>query len=112
MDPFLKFSGWDAFELQGKSDKDIIIFIDGNNGLIQIEEGEEYPEDTHLLAEELTSRFAVDENDMVNVSVVCSGSAAKHGYMGMLNFSFYDPRRKLCRFKAGCPWRFGNHPAR
>ena len=97
--PLLKFSGWDAFELQGKSDKDILIFIDGNNGLIQIEEAEEYPEDSHLLAEELTRKYALNEDDMVNISVVCTGSAAKHGYMGMLNFSFYDPRRKVCRFK-------------
>ena len=97
--PLLKFSGWDAFELQGKSEKEILIFIDGNNGRIQIEEAEEYPEDTHLLAEELTKKYAENEDDMVNVSVVCSGSGAKHSYMGMLNFSFYDPRRKVCRFK-------------
>ncbi|MDD3948401.1 MAG: aldehyde ferredoxin oxidoreductase N-terminal domain-containing protein [Anaerolineaceae bacterium] len=34
--PLLKFSGWDAHELQGKADKDLVIFIDGNTGLIQI----------------------------------------------------------------------------
>ena len=61
--------------------------------------GEEYPEDSHLLAEELTTKYAVDEDDKVNVSVVSSGSAAKHTLMGMLNFSFYDPRRKTVRFK-------------
>ena len=52
--PLLKFSGWDAFELQGKADKELLIFIDGNNGRIEIEEAEEYPDDAHLLAEELT----------------------------------------------------------
>jgi aldehyde:ferredoxin oxidoreductase len=52
-----------------------------------------------LLAEELTTKYAVDEDDKVNVSVVSSGSAAKHTLMGMLNFSFYDPRRKTVRFK-------------
>jgi len=97
--PLLKFSGWDALELQGKADKDLVIFIDGNTGLIQIEEGEEYPEDSHLLAEELTTKFAKDEDDKVNVSVVSSGSGALHTLMGMLNFSFYDPRRKVVRFK-------------
>ena len=94
-----KFAGWDALELQGKAEKDLIIFIDGNEGLISIEEGEEYPEDSHLLAEELTTRFAGSEEDKVHVSVVSSGSAAKHVLMGMLNFSFYDPRRKTVRFK-------------
>lgn len=97
--PLLKFSGWDALELQGKAEKDLIIFIDGNEGIIQFEDGEEYPEDSHLLAEELTTKYAVDEDDKVNVSVVSSGSAAKHTLMGMLNFSFYDPRRKTVRFK-------------
>lgn len=97
--PLLKFSGWDALEIQGKAEKDLIIFIDGNEGIIQFEDGEEYPEDSHLLAEELTTKYAIDENDKVNVSVVSSGSAAKHTLMGMLNFSFYDPRRKTVRFK-------------
>ncbi|MHA1674730.1 MAG: aldehyde ferredoxin oxidoreductase N-terminal domain-containing protein, partial [Promethearchaeota archaeon] len=36
--PYLKFSGWDALEIQGKATKDVIIFIDGNKGLVQIEE--------------------------------------------------------------------------
>jgi aldehyde:ferredoxin oxidoreductase len=97
--PLLKFSGWDALEIQGKAEKDLIVFIDGNEGIIQFEDGEEYPEDSHLLAEELTTKYAVDEDDKVNVSVVSSGSAAKHTLMGMLNFSFYDPRRKTVRFK-------------
>ena len=97
--PLLKFSGWDALEVQGKAEKDLIVFIDGNEGIIQFEEGEEYSEDSHLLAEELTDKYAVDEDDKVNVSVVSSGSGAKHTLMGMLNFSFYDPRRKTVRFK-------------
>ena len=97
--PLLKFSGWDALEVQGKAEKDLIVFIDGNEGIIQFEEGQEYSEDSHLLAEELTDKYAVDEDDKVNVSVVSSGSGAKHTLMGMLNFSFYDPRRKTVRFK-------------
>jgi aldehyde:ferredoxin oxidoreductase len=34
--PLLKFSGWDALELQGKAEKDLIIVIDGNKGHIFI----------------------------------------------------------------------------
>jgi aldehyde:ferredoxin oxidoreductase len=30
--PYLKFAGWDALEIQGKADQDVIIFIDGDNG--------------------------------------------------------------------------------
>ena len=36
--PLLKFSGWDAIEIQGKAQKDVIVFIDGNQGRITIEE--------------------------------------------------------------------------
>ena len=34
--PFMKFSGFDAVELQGKAKKDVIIFIDGVNSRITI----------------------------------------------------------------------------
>ncbi|RPI80730.1 MAG: aldehyde:ferredoxin oxidoreductase, partial [Chloroflexi bacterium] len=27
--PYLKFAGWDALEIQGKADEDVIIYIDG-----------------------------------------------------------------------------------
>jgi aldehyde:ferredoxin oxidoreductase len=43
--------------------------------------------------------YALDERDKMNVAVVSAGSAADHSLIGMLNFSFYDPRRKLCRLK-------------
>ncbi|MHA1273556.1 MAG: aldehyde ferredoxin oxidoreductase N-terminal domain-containing protein, partial [Promethearchaeota archaeon] len=37
---YLKFSGFDALEIQGKADKDVIIFINGQDHKIQIEEVE------------------------------------------------------------------------
>ena len=30
--PLLKFAGWDAIEIQGKAEKDVIVFIDGDTG--------------------------------------------------------------------------------
>jgi len=97
--PLLKFAGWDALELQGKSDKDIIIFIDGNNGVITIEEAPLEAVDGHVLGEQLTEMYADDESDKRNVAVVTSGSGAAHTRMGLLNFTFYDPRRKVARLK-------------
>ena len=97
--PLLKFSGWDALELQGKAERDVLIVMDGNKGHISIEEAGDLPEDLHLLAELLTERYAENEDDKRNVSVVCTGSAAEHTLVGMLNFSFYDQRRKVTRFK-------------
>ncbi|MDF2891129.1 MAG: aldehyde:ferredoxin oxidoreductase [Clostridia bacterium] len=97
--PLLKFSGFDALELQGKADKDIIIFIDGNKGTISIEEAPEEAIDSHILGEQLTEMYAENEEDKRNISVVSAGSAANHAYIGLLNFTFYDVRRKQIRLK-------------
>ncbi|HYE10666.1 MAG TPA: aldehyde ferredoxin oxidoreductase C-terminal domain-containing protein [Patescibacteria group bacterium] len=97
--PLLKFSGFDALELQGKADKDVIIFIDGNKGTISIEEAPEEAIDSHILGEQLTEMYAENEEDKRNISVVSAGSAANHAYMGLLNFTFYDVRRKQIRLK-------------
>ena len=97
--PFLKFAGFDAFELQGKSDKEVIIFIDGVNHRIEILEAPKEPVNSHVLAETLHEMYADDEKDKKNVAVVSAGDAADHSLIGMLNFSFYDPKRKLVRLK-------------
>ncbi|MCK4264381.1 MAG: aldehyde:ferredoxin oxidoreductase, partial [Candidatus Aminicenantes bacterium] len=36
--PFLKFAGFDAIEIQGKAEEDVIIVIDGIKGTVRIEE--------------------------------------------------------------------------
>jgi aldehyde:ferredoxin oxidoreductase len=97
--PLLKFSGWDALELQGKSEKDIIIVIDGNNGTVTIEEAPLEAVDGHVLGEQLTEMYADNEEDKRNIAVVTAGSGAEHTRMGLLNFTFYDPRRKVARLK-------------
>ena len=97
--PYLKFAGFDALELQGKADKEVIIFIDGNNGVITIDEAPDEAIDGHVLGEQLTQMYSNDEADRRNISVITSGTAAKHVYMGVLNFSFYDMRRKGIRLK-------------
>ena len=97
--PFLKFSGFDAIEIQGKSKKEVIIFIDGINHKVSIFDAPSEITDTHLLAELLTEAFSETDNDKKNIGVVSAGSAADHSLIGMLNFSFYDPKRKKVRFK-------------
>lgn len=97
--PFLKFSGYDALELQGKSEKDLIIYIDGITGKIEIFEDPGLSVDSHILAEELTEMFADDEKDAKNIGVVSTGAAAEHSLIGMINFSFYDMKRKKVRLK-------------
>jgi aldehyde:ferredoxin oxidoreductase len=97
--PFLKFSGFDALEIQGKSDEDVIVFIDGINHKVEIFAAPADSADSHLLAEQLTELFADNENEKKSIGVVSTGSAAEHSLIGMLNFSFYDPKRKKVRLK-------------
>ncbi len=97
--PLLKFSGFDALEIQGKAEQDVIVFIDGVNGTITIEEASQEAVNSHILVEQLTEMYAANEEDKVNVSVVSTGAAAEHTLIGMLNFSFYDKRRKAVRIK-------------
>lgn len=97
--PFVKFSGFDAIELQGKADKDVIIVIDGTTGHISIEEAPEEPMDSHVLAEVLTDMYAEDEKKKMNVSVVSAGMAAENSWVGMMNFSFFDKKKGRVRLK-------------
>ncbi|TKJ19614.1 MAG: aldehyde:ferredoxin oxidoreductase [Promethearchaeota archaeon Loki_b32] len=90
--PYLKFSGFDALEIQGKAKKDVIIYIDGIEGLIQIKEVEDsegLSEYSHELTQQLTEKYAKDDAEKQRVSVVSSGPAAKHSKWGMLNFSWF-----------------------
>ncbi len=97
--PLMKFSGFDALEIQGKAEKDVIIYIDGDNQEVSIEEVETDIEVTHLLVELLTEKYADDEKDKRNISIISAGIGAKNTSLGMLNFSFYDLRRKCVRIK-------------
>ena len=97
--PFLKFAGFDALEIQGKAEKDVIVIIDGKEGIIRIEEAPEEAVDSHILAEQLTDMYAESENKKNLVSVVSAGLAAENSFIGVLNFSFYDKKRKKVRLK-------------
>jgi len=99
--PYLKFTGFDAIEIQGKAREDVIIVIDGEKGTISIETAPNEETNSHLLAEQLTYMYASEDTDKSRqkISVVSAGEAAEHSYWGCMNFSFYDIRRKVCRMK-------------
>ncbi|MEM0493202.1 MAG: aldehyde ferredoxin oxidoreductase N-terminal domain-containing protein, partial [Candidatus Thermoplasmatota archaeon] len=99
--PYLKFSGFDALEIQGKASKDVVIFIDGEKGCVSIESAPLEDVNSHILNEQLTYLYADDSSphSLQKVSVVSSGKGAEHSYWGCLNFSFYDIRRRVARMK-------------
>lgn len=97
--PLLKFAGWDAIEIQGKADNDVIVFIDGNSGYVTIEEAPEESVDSHLAAKQFTDMYADSKQDKRNVAVVSAGRGAENSLIGLLNFSFYDIKRGVPRLK-------------
>ncbi len=99
--PYMKFSGFDALEVQGKADEDVIIFIDGIEGKVSIEKAPLEETNAHLLSEQLTYLYAAEDTEKARqmVTVVSAGKGAEHSYWGCLNISFYDLRRKVPRLK-------------
>jgi aldehyde:ferredoxin oxidoreductase len=95
--PYLKFAGWDALEIQGKADSEVVILIDGDEGKVQVDSGKELPSETHLIIDLLARRYAGDRPN--SISVVSSGPGAEHTLLGCLNFSWFDVARKIHRCK-------------
>ncbi len=97
--PYLKFAGWDAIEVQGKAEQDVIVFVDGVEGKVSILESPSDTVDTHILSEELLDMFADSEAEKRNISSVTAGCGADHTLIGCLNVSLYDTRRQHVRVK-------------
>ena len=95
--PYLKFSGFDALQIVGKSAGDTVILIDGIDEKIRIFEIPELQEDSYALSDFLTEHFSQGKKS--GISVVSSGPAAKHALIGCLNFSWFDSKRKRVRYK-------------
>jgi len=99
--PYLKFAGWDAIELQGIASQNVLVFIDGVEGVVRILTCPEHDINTHILAERLMKAFAASDapRDIAAVSTVTTGIGAENTRMGCLNFSFFDLKRRAVRVK-------------
>ncbi|MGQ9582922.1 MAG: aldehyde ferredoxin oxidoreductase family protein [Thermoplasmatota archaeon] len=95
--PYLKFSGFDAIEIQGRAERDAIVVVDGDAGEVRVEEAGGLPEDTHLLGPALGEKFGA--GNPRSVASVTTGRGAEHSLWGCLNFSYYDLARRSYRFK-------------
>jgi len=95
--PFLKFSGFDALQIIGKSDGDTVIVIDGIDQKIRILEISGLPEDSYGMSDLLTEHFSQGKKS--SVSVVSTGPGAKHTLIGCLNFTWFDSKRRRVRYK-------------
>ena len=102
--PLIKFSGFDSFELRGIADRSVVIYVDGDEGKVQVFESP-FDEDanSYTITEELHDYFSEGDPDREQgkraISVVSTGQAAKHSFICGMNMSFYDLRRKVARLK-------------
>jgi aldehyde:ferredoxin oxidoreductase len=95
--PYLKFAGWDALEVQGKAESEVVILIDGDACKVQVESAEELPSETHLIVDAMVQKYG--GGNPLSISVVSSGPGAEHTLIGCLNISWYDAARRVHRFK-------------
>jgi len=95
--PYLKFAGWDALEIQGKAQSEVVVFIDGDECKVQIEDASQLPSETEPIVNILAEKYAGKKPQ--SISAVSSGPGAEHTFFGCLNISWYDSGRKIHRFK-------------
>ena len=95
--PYLKFAGWDALEVQGKPESEVVIFIDGDARKVQVEDAEGLPSETHLIVDAMAQKYG--GSNPLSISVVSAGPGAEHTLIGCLNLSWYDVARRIHRFK-------------
>jgi aldehyde:ferredoxin oxidoreductase len=72
--PLLKFSGWDAIEVQGKAQEDVIILVDGDTCRVTIERAPEEAVDTHLMGEQMAEMYADGKQGKRAISTVSAGA--------------------------------------
>ncbi len=97
--PYLKFAGFDALEIQGIAQHEVIVFIDGDKGNVRIFEAPGEAVDSHVFAEQMMDMFAATEKEKLYVSSVSAGTGSDHSFIGCLNFSWWDVKKKAARVK-------------
>ncbi|MFO7644415.1 MAG: aldehyde ferredoxin oxidoreductase C-terminal domain-containing protein [Desulfosarcina sp.] len=95
--PYLKFCGFDALRISGKSAEGVVVVIDGIEEKIEIVQVGGLPDDAYALSAVLTDHFS--QGKKTGISVVSAGPGAANTRMGCLNFSWYDNARKRARYK-------------
>ncbi|MFX1368727.1 MAG: aldehyde ferredoxin oxidoreductase family protein [Promethearchaeota archaeon] len=95
--PNLKFSGFDALEIQGKAKTDVYILIDGDAGKIEIHDASDLPYTAYEITQVLSERHT--EKEGKDMSIVTAGPGGEHSWFSCLNFSWHDMRRNIPRYK-------------
>ncbi len=95
--PLVKNAGFDAISVTGKSDRDVIVFIDDESGTVSIDHAPE-TQSAIFDAGRLVDMWRGDSKPST-ISFVSAGIGSKHTFFGCVNSVYYDVRRKRCRAK-------------
>ena len=91
---YLKYAGFDALVLTGKSDRDVMIIIDALHGKITFREAP--PTDFVFdLEKELADIFTAQGYDKKNMTFVTTGIGAGKTTYGCINSHYYDPTKSM-----------------
>ncbi len=93
----VKLSGFDAIAVTGKSEKRVMVIIDGDTATVSFEDAPEM-EGSLVGAEELLEKWRGDGR-LSNTAYVNTGVAADHSFIACINSVYYDNRRQRCRSK-------------
>ncbi len=100
--PLLKLCGFDALAVSGVSRTDVILIVDGDEGVILMAEAPSFGDDADFgglsYGESLIKAF--NKGDLgENTAAVTTGIGALNTRFGIINSLFYDKRRKRMRCK-------------
>jgi aldehyde:ferredoxin oxidoreductase len=100
--PLLKLCGFDALAVSGVSQTDLILIVDGDEGIIHIADAPSFGDDADVGALSYGERLLKEFNQgdlSENIAAVSTGIGGCNTRFGIINSLFYDKRRKRMRCK-------------
>ncbi len=91
---YLKYAGFDALEITGKSETDIMIVIDGFRHEISIEESPRIDE-VFDMEKVISDRFTRAGRDRKEIAFLTTGIGAAHTTYGCINSHYFDPTKHV-----------------
>ncbi|MFH2119533.1 MAG: aldehyde ferredoxin oxidoreductase C-terminal domain-containing protein, partial [Pseudomonadota bacterium] len=91
---YLKYAGFDALEVTGKSDREVMIVIDGLRGEIYLTDA---PAIDHVfgLEAEIVDRFVREGRDKKEIVFLTTGVGASRTTYGCINSHYFDPAKPV-----------------
>jgi aldehyde:ferredoxin oxidoreductase len=91
---YLKFAGFDAIEITGRSSTDILIVIDGLGREVSITEGPVIDE-VFDMEKVVADRFIRAGRDRKEIAFLTTGIGAAHTTYGCINSHYFDPTKHV-----------------